>query len=309
MFTYKDIDNLFLYTFRIDKDDFKNNFKLVNKNHKDMFGIMRHNFSRFWYYCTYEERIKWIELSNSKLEYYDNFNKLIRYVYEITVEEFDKKFYNGLYFDLDLQMITYKKDSDYEDKDMLIMFKQNIVLFWLSLTDDKKEQLINLVNEYNFIVEEKKYSNLTDFFCYNKEQKELPNKLISLDYSEKEIDSIDNLPNTLLYLNLQSNKIKKLKNLPDSLVYLNLSYCGDIELDSLPKNLQFLSIIGTTLSNYNILSDKIEILECDEEALNKIKYYPTNLESIFCSDRFDYILILPYGVKDTTDIKYKYIHY
>lgn len=25
MFTYKDIDNLFLYTFRIDKDDCKNN--------------------------------------------------------------------------------------------------------------------------------------------------------------------------------------------------------------------------------------------------------------------------------------------
>ena len=122
MFTYNDINNLFLYTFRIDKDDFKNIFKLVDNNHKDMFGIMRHNFSRFWYYCSYKEKFKWLELSNSNLEYYDNFNKLIRYVYEITVEEFDKKFYNGLYFDLDLQMITYKKDSDYEDKDMLIMF-------------------------------------------------------------------------------------------------------------------------------------------------------------------------------------------
>ena len=37
------------------------------------------------------------------------------------------------------------------------------------------------------------------------------------------------------------------------------------------------------MSNYNILSDKIEVLECDGEALNKIKYYPTNLESIFCT--------------------------
>lgn len=309
MFTYKDVDNLFLYTFRIDKDDFKNYFKLVNNNHNDMFGIVKNNFSRFWYYCTYEERIKWIELSNSNLEYYDNFNKLIKYVYEITVEEFDKKFYNGHYFDLDLQMITYKKNSDYENKDMLIMLKQNIVLFWLSLTDDKKEKLINLVNEYNFIVKENKYSNLTDFFKYIDEQNELPKELISLNYSEKDIDFIDNLPRTLLYLNLDGNKIKKLKNLPDSLIFLNISYCGDIEIDRLPKNLQFLSIIGTTLSNYNILSDKIEVLECDEKALTKIKYYPTNLESLFCSDRFDYILTLPYGIKDTTDIKYKYIHY
>lgn len=309
MFTYKDVDKFFLYTFRIDRDDFKINFNLVNKNHKDMFGIIKNNFSRFWYYCTYEERIKCIELSDSNFEYYDNFNKLIRYVYEVSVEEFDKKFYNGLYFNLDLQMITYKKDSDYEDKDMLIMFKQNIVLFWLTLTDDKKEKLINLVNEYNFIVEEKKYTNLTDFFRNNKEQKELPNKLISLDYSEKEIEIFEDLPNTLLYLKLEGKKIKKLQNLPDNLVYLNLSYCGNIEIDRLPKNLQFLSITGTTLSNYNILSDKIEVLECDGEALNKIKYYPTNLESIFCSDRFDYILILPYGIKDTNDIKYKYIHY
>jgi len=309
MFTYKDVDNFFLYTFRIDSDDFKINFNIVNKNHKDMFGIIKNNFSRFWYYCTYEERIKWIELSDSNLEYYDNFNKLIRYVYEVSVEEFDKKFYHGLYFDLDLEMISYKENLNYEDKDMLIMFKQNIVLFWLSLTDDEKEELIDLVNKYNFSLEERQYTNLTEFHRYIKEQTELPRELISLDYSDKEIKTFEELPDTLLYLNLEGKKIKKLENLPESLVYLNISYCGNIQIDRLPKNLQFLGIIGTTLSNYNILSDKIETLECDDEALKKIKYYPTNLESLYCSERFDYILTLPYGVKNTTDIKYKYIHY
>ena len=43
----------------------------------------------------------------------------------------------------------YKQNLNYEDKDMLIMFKQNIVLFWLSLTNDKKEELINLINKIN----------------------------------------------------------------------------------------------------------------------------------------------------------------
>ncbi len=135
MFTYKDVDKLFLYTFIIEKYKFEKIFNLVNKKHDDIFGIMKQNFSRFWYYCTYEEKIKWFKTSNSKLKYYENFNNIIRYSYEVDIKEFDKLFYNGLYFNLDLEMISYKKDN-YDDKDMLIMFKQNIVLFWLSLTEE-----------------------------------------------------------------------------------------------------------------------------------------------------------------------------
>ena len=36
MFTYKDIDNLLLYTFRINRYDFENNFDLIMVKHKDM---------------------------------------------------------------------------------------------------------------------------------------------------------------------------------------------------------------------------------------------------------------------------------
>ena len=338
MFTYKDIDNLLLYTFRINRYDFENNFDLIMVKHKDMYDIMRHNFSRFWYYCSYKEKFKWLELSNSNLEYYDNFNKFIKYLYEITVEEFDKKFYNGLYFKYDTNMLSYDKEK-YIDK--LKLFKNDISLFWLYLDNIEKERLMNLVIDYNLVLLEDKENELFNLSHikekYNDWCKDIDNlDEISYyldDYSDLEIDDnnedsdnynsdddqsyssdisiVNNLNSNIKIFYCQQQNIKQLDNLPCKLSMLFCEFNKINSLDLLPSELVYLNCRNNKIKNIENLPRNLLYLDASNNIINNINSISSNLlylnlsrnkRIIELKDLPDSLLVLDISLLNTVQI-------
>ncbi len=303
MFTYKDVDKIFRYIYKTNIDLFKNDFGLVMKKNKEMYDIMRHNFSRFWYYCTYEERIKWMELSNSNIEYYDNFNKLIRYTYEVTVEEFDKVFYNSLYFKLDIDMLSYDKEK-YIDK--LMLFKNDIILFWFQLDNEEKEKFINLVDKYDLVIlEEKenilfyqlqikeKYSQWKEEINYSDEDICNLDDIIDFDTNENDSDHfnsdddnqscgsdisiVNNLDSNTKILWCCRKNLKKLDNLPCELKEL---YCQEnklTSLDLLPSELVYLRCRNNKIKNLENLPMNLLYLDAGNNMIKHINGIPQNL--------------------------------
>ncbi len=80
MIHFKKYNKFLFYTHKIDKYEFDDYF-----NHED-YLLAKHNFARFWYYLSKELRLKWIEISGCDTE-----------LYEVSIEEFDKIFFDGLY--------------------------------------------------------------------------------------------------------------------------------------------------------------------------------------------------------------------
>ncbi len=80
MIHYKKYNKFLYYTHKISKGEFEEYFD------PDDFKLVKHNFARFWYYLSKELRLKWIDISGCDVELYDDYTKLIRYVYEISIE-------------------------------------------------------------------------------------------------------------------------------------------------------------------------------------------------------------------------------
>ncbi len=283
MFTYEDVNRLLIYTYKTNIGLFENNFELVIKKNKEMFDIMRHNFSRFWYYCTYEERIKWIELSESNIDYYDNFNKLIRYVYEVTVEEFDKVFYNGLYFELNIDMLSYDKEK-YIDK--LMLFKNDIVLFWTQLDNNEKEKFINLVDKYDLVILEEKENILFNKSQIKEKYIQWKNEINNLDYEICDLDDIielDTDENDSDHFDSDddnqscSSDISIVNNLDSN---IKIFYCNRKnlkKLDNLPCELKMLYCQENKLTSLDLLPSELIYLKCRNNKIKNLENLPMNL--------------------------------
>ena len=82
---------------------------------------------------------------------FDLINKLVKYSDNIDLVKFIEKFYN---LNKPMSIGLIRKD---DDKNSSYNFKHNICMFWLGLTEENKNKLLTMVDEYlnNLNVDEK----------------------------------------------------------------------------------------------------------------------------------------------------------
>ncbi len=265
------------------------------------------NFSRFWYELELKSRLKWLELANLEPELYDEFNKIIRYVYDISAIQFDKLFYDSFYSNND-HMFNIDGIPN-----KLYWFKHDITRFWNSLNLEEKNKFIGLIDTHEFTIGElcKKYScfkqfekiviynqrynqkkvdnlptNIYELGCSNckiKNLDNLPARIVSIDCSENCIENLDNLPENLSTLICYSNNIKSLNNLPNKLEHLNAGYNSLSELKNLPNSLKVLIVEHNDLVDITGLPENLEKLDISwNDNIQSFEGLPQNLKVLRC---------------------------
>ena len=102
--------------------------------------------------------------------------------------------------------------------------------------------------------------------------------LIYLDCSSNHLKEINNLPDTLETFCCGFNGLENIPPLPDSLVHFQCEENNITKLPRLPKNLKTLYCFGNTIDEIEkILPDKLEILDCDPEAIKNSSIIPANV--------------------------------
>lgn len=301
MLSISDYDVFLTFPSKVKEEDFKKYFDYDIQIKSD-YNLMKHNFSRFWYYLGLQDRHKFIEFTGLDVKFYDEYNKLIKYVYDITIIEFDNKFTDGKCQELDF-------DWRADVVRLIYKFKHDLVLFWSGLTLELKEKFIKLVNEHEFTegFNEQKEANYDESIYQNAHKNldiykkyksfESPSSYIVHNYSQ---NSVDNLEPGIKKLEIISlNKITSLNYLPESVEELYISCPEVISYDDLPNNLKKLIIhqinekatlnnLPSGLKELDISNSKkedlndcwpigIEVLKCTSNSINEIKNLPNNL--------------------------------
>lgn len=279
MIPWIEYDKFLLYSCIIKRNEFNKYFNPV------YFKLVKHNFSRFWYYLTKELRICWLELADCNISLYDEYNKLIRYVYDISIEDFSKQFYTGIQIDLQVEL-----NPEYESDDLtnsLFMFKHDIVLFWISLCAKEKEKLIMLINNHKYTIEELVYEKYSiqsndrpyiESWIYTQEKVDSLDKNIKiLGCANNNIESLDNLPLNITKINCSNNLITSLDNLPEKLLELVCTGNALKSVNNLPNNLIFLNVGLNKINNLDNLPEKLETLMCYSNQINQLNNLPCNL--------------------------------
>jgi hypothetical protein len=300
MTSFKIYDNFFHHVLKISIYDFEKifNFSEYGKNNKDQYNIFRHNFARFWYYTSKKERLQWIIASGSNKDDYDNYNKFIQFIYDVDSEYIDETFFGFKYTNDNFKSISKK-----ESVNKLLLFKYDIVLFWLTLVDNEKEKLLCIINEfYNFnirkeFIENEKFDifNIENFInkwyesitCFDNNVQNFNPKIDNINNIHpdvkiincinKKIKEFDNLPNGIKELNCQNNEIESLDFLPISLINLN---CGNNKLnnlDNLPNNLECLKAYNNQITNINNFPSSLLYLNIDNCKISNIDILPPGL--------------------------------
>ncbi len=142
MLSISDYDIFLSFPLKLSEEDYKKIFNNKLYDRSD-YCLMKYNFSRFWYYLGLQHRLDFLEFIGLNVNFYDEYNKVIKYVYDVSIIEFDNKFTDGkcqeLNFDWKVEIVR-----------LVFKFKHNFALFWSGLTLENKEKFIQLINEHEF---------------------------------------------------------------------------------------------------------------------------------------------------------------
>lgn len=278
MLLIEQYDKILNQSLTIDKELFYKNYP------KFYYDIAKKNFSRFWYDLDKKLRLKWLELASLECELYHEFNKLIRYVYDVSAIEFDKLFYNSFYTKSNHEPII----DEFPNK--LYWFKYDIVKFWNSLDLEEKNKFISLIIAHKFEIAEiyPTYYNYKPFETikfynqtYTQEQIDnLPNGLLELGCSGCKIKSLNNLPPSIVHLDCGNNYLESLDNLPENLVILICPSNNIRHLNNLPNKLEYLDIRDNWIKELKNLPHTLKILNAENNYLTEITGLPENLEKL-----------------------------
>lgn len=282
--------------------------------------IMRNNFSRFWNLLSKEQRKQYIKLSVEKEELYDIMEKIIRYSCEVSRNNFMKDFMNlDLLRDVDLYGIKFINCSS-DDVDVYNDLKHNILKFWMSLTKEKKEKIILIINKYWQMNKHKEFIKIpyvdkcNNYKCFNCECFDCDNqglKNIDLLYDDdvelincsgNNITKLDDLPVGLKVLYCEYNKLTSLNNLPPELKILNCRGNNINELLHLPLSLIWLDCgdCGDAGINQIEIPAYLEVFHCEDAVIN-LELFPNMLNEIHLGNtEGDIKWKLPYGLEKIT---------
>ncbi len=278
MLVSEEYDKFLNYSHQIDKEIFIKNF---NQNNYD---LMKNNFSRFWFYQSVGLRKNYLKLANCNIELYDEYNKLIRYIYDISVFEFDRLFF-------DLQYTNAQHDWKIDGiPNKLYWFKHHIYKFWNSLELEEKNKLLELIDSYEFEIGELINVDLDNTYFekisiqnkrYTQEEvNNLPDGIIELGCNDSKITSLDFLPSSIIRIDCGNNEIKNLDNLPENLKIL-VCYSNRLSsIDNLPSELEYLDISNNLVSKLSNLPKSLKTLLIDTNCLDDISGLPENLEKL-----------------------------
>lgn len=280
-------DKFFSHQLTISKDEYKEYFKTGDNTrfNEPNYYTMIYNFSRFWYNISKNLRLQYLMLAGLSEELYDELNKVIMYVYDISFEQFDKIFFDGdcanLEFNTAERIVL-----------LLYKFKYNICAFWNCLTLEEKTKFINLIDAHEFKIKELEPAKPYDYHYYKFAYKRLevyskfqqyksPDSTPIRDYTQADVDnfkhgikkldiigfdkitSLDNLPETVEELYIGCPKLKSYDNLPQSLKILRLGQMNDsCNLNNLPNNLEDLDVSNNGIKELiNNIPPNLKILK------------------------------------------------
>lgn len=311
MVIISEIDKFLLYSVQCDGYDISQELKL--KRESCILKIMRNNFSKFWNLLSKEQRMKYIKLSVEKEELYEYMEKIIRYSCEVSKKDFN--LLREEFAVYSAESLSYDMD-DMDDIDEYNDMKHNILKFWISLSTEKKNKFILIINKYwinnkykEFIKIEyiqKKIDNRNKneyLHCPNQELKNIDllcdENMKIINCNGNKITKLDDLPIGLKELYCECNEIKSLNNLPKGLKILCCGYNDINELLHLPLSLIHLDCSENRINQIEIPA-YLEEFYCLDGNLN-IKLFPNMLNKINLNNTIGNIICkLPYGLKEIT---------
>lgn len=302
------INNVFLFALSV-----HNGFILSDMNLKsDMVLIFRENFGKFWNMIENENKIIFInsvfenlQINNQEIidQTFVLLNKILIYADNVDFICHVKNFYE-VNDQLAKTIIKGNETSlKYGGKNELSNFKCNFLLFWLGLTTERKNKIIELSNDFlsllnsnelDIIYKKKStYSGIsTDYFCHSnknvmsiRHEKELVNMIDNIENNKNNDIIINTIILDFCYLN-SLNKFdysqKILQNIPNQIKNLKIINGKLNSIDWLHNNIEVLDCRGNYIKELNNLPNSIKILLCGNNQLKKIDNLPTNLEYLDC---------------------------
>lgn len=312
------LTNFFLFLLKSDPDELINNIEELtcanNSYAINQIIMMRENFTKF-HNLVDEKCIKQLILlyikSNKELEtnndnvteLFDLINKLVKYTNNVNLIDFVEEFFSYDKTQSKEYLREYKNKNShfFDSKNTADNIIHNLILFWLNLTDSKKQRVLDMMKNYFT----NKLSKIELDIIFKKNQ---------VKYSKPTIDCFDSCKKNVIFIqkledykilntlienkNNENNKKNNINAIKVDTIYFRGIKKLSQEIIEVPFDIKNIKIAQCEITNLDWLHENIEIIDCSNNNITQLDNLPRSVKILICSNNcLRYLNNLPEGLE------------